>query len=70
MSRPPHHIVDPPVLAEIADALVAFDAAPECCVVVPVADGPSFCAGADLSAMNAGGDRPNSSAIYMQAMRL
>ena len=65
-----HNCVDPPFLAEIADALDSFDAEPEYRVVVLVADGPSFCAGADFSAMNAGGDRPDSSAICMQAMRL
>ena len=70
VSRPPHNFVDPSFLAEIADALDAFDAEPECRAVVLFADGRSFCAGADFSTMNAGGDRPDSSAIYVQAMRL
>lgn len=70
LSRPPHNFVDPPFLAEIADALESFDAEAGCRAVVLVADGRSFCAGADFSAMNAGGDRPDSSALYVQAMRL
>ncbi len=70
LSRPPHNFVDPAFLEVIADALDSLDAEPQCRAVVLVADGRSFCAGADFSAMNAGGKRPDSSAIYAQAMRL
>lgn len=70
LRRPPHNFVDPPFLERIADALASFDAEPECRAIVLGADGRSFCAGADFSATNAGGDRPDSSAIYVQAMRL
>jgi len=70
LSRPPHNFVDAAFVEKIADALDSFDADPACRAVVLMAEGRSFCAGADFSAMNAGGDRPDSSALYVQAMRL
>ncbi len=47
-SRPPHNFASPALIGKIADALEAFDAAPNIRCSVLVAEGKSFCGGADL----------------------
>lgn len=64
LRRPPHNFIDVALVTDLADALHALDADADCRAVVLAAEGKSFCAGADLS------DRPDSAALYGQAMRL
>jgi enoyl-CoA hydratase/carnithine racemase len=62
--RPPHNYMDPPLIAALADALIALDANADCRAVVIGSEGRSFCAGANL------GQRPDPATLYGQAMRL
>ena len=64
LRRPPHNFIDVALVGALADTLQALDEDAGCRAVVLAAEGRSFCAGADLS------DRPDSAALYAQAMRL
>lgn len=46
--RPPHNYLDHALMLELADALDALDADDRCRAVVLMAEGRSFCAGADF----------------------
>ena len=79
LRRPPHNFVDPVVLGELAEAIEALDADPECRAVVLAAEGRSFCAGANFAAAGAGSDgadgsggdfRGSARQFYDQALRL
>src|SRR3954451_15068810 len=76
--RPPNNFFDLSLINQIADALEALDADPQCRAVVLAAQGKSFCAGAnfgDGSTLDKSGQRPGEemapiSHLYMQAVRL
>jgi enoyl-CoA hydratase/carnithine racemase len=76
--RPPHNFFDVALINQIADALDALDADPQCRAVVLAAQGKSFCAGAnfgDGSTLDKSGQRPGEATqpvghLYMQAVRL
>ena len=68
MNRPPHNYFDETLLRGIADALAASDADPSIRATVLIAEGRSFCAGADFTA--GGGGEEGARRIYAQAARL
>jgi enoyl-CoA hydratase/carnithine racemase len=74
INRPPHNFFDTALIDEIAAALEALDADPECRSVVLAAQGKSFCAGADLSRRPETGAVSQASAgakhLYKEALRL
>ena len=67
--RPPHNYLDRELVVELADRLEALDADPSCRVVVLMAEGRSFCAGANFGNQ---ATRATSTprAIYSQVARL
>jgi len=67
LQRPPHNFFSLGLIAGIADALDALDTEDDCRVVVLSAEGKNFCAGADLSASNAG---YTTTELYAAAVRL
>lgn len=70
LCRPPHNFIDLEATAALADTLHALDADETCRAIVLGAQGKSFCAGADFSAVPGGGGVMDSAALYGQAMRL
>jgi enoyl-CoA hydratase/carnithine racemase len=76
MRRPPHNFFDSQLISEIATALEALDADPECRSVVLAAQGRSFCAGADFSSRGEGGTGSQGTRsdagqhLYKEAIRL
>jgi enoyl-CoA hydratase/carnithine racemase len=78
LRRPPHNFFDIALIREIADALEALDQDGDCRAVVLVAQGKSFCAGAnfgDGSTLDREGRRPGERVqpvghLYMEAVRL
>jgi len=78
--RPPHNFFDISLIQEIAGALEALDAEPDCRAVVWAAQGKSFCAGAnfgDGSTLDKEGRRPDDLArsaavqhLYIEGNRL
>jgi len=72
-SRPPHNFASPELIGQIADALAANDVDPDIRCSVLIADGKSFCAGADLAGDTSltGGDGMDTvGQLYRQAVRL
>jgi len=72
-ARPPHNFACPELLRRIADALDASDADPAVRCSLLVADGKSFCAGADLAGDESivGGEGMAAiGQLYVQAERL
>ena len=72
IDRPPNNHVSVALIAEIADALEAFDRDRDCRAVVLASQGKVFCGGADLTPAGEGGQAPGSTAgaLYLQAERL
>jgi enoyl-CoA hydratase/carnithine racemase len=76
MRRPPHNFFDSALVAELGEAFERLDADPDCRAIVFVAQGRSFCAGADFSSrMDTGtvaeGTRSGSGRhLYKEATRL
>lgn len=68
--NPPHNFVSADFLGMIVSGLEQLDKNSDCRVVLLLGKGKSFCAGADFSGVPKGEDRPDSGAIYAQAMRL
>lgn len=72
-SRPPHNYANPELLAKIADALENADADPTIRCSVLIAEGKSFCAGADLAgdeAIASGDGMVAIGQLYVQAERI
>lgn len=72
-ARPPHNFASPELLRAIADELDRADADPQLRCSILVAEGKSFCAGADLAGDEAitGGDGMASiGQLYVQAERI
>lgn len=72
-ARPPLNFACPELLARIADALDALDADPAIRCAVLVAEGRTFCAGADLAGddtLTGGGAMAMVADLYTQAQRL
>ena len=72
-ARPPLNFASPELLAQIADALDAIDAAPHIRCSVLAADGKAFCAGADLAgdtAMSGTATMDTVGDLYRQALRI
>jgi enoyl-CoA hydratase/carnithine racemase len=67
LAQPPNNFFSVGMIAEIADALDAFDADDECRVIVLRAEGKHFCAGADFSRKAA---RDDTGELYRMAVRL
>jgi len=78
LRRPPNNFFDIALIEEIATALKALDADPECRAVVLAAQGKAFCAGADFgdgSSLDSEGRRPSDrqqgvAHLYSEAVRL
>jgi len=70
LQRPPHNFVDAATMRALADRLVALDDDADCRAIVLAAEGKSFCAGADFSAVPAGGAAMDPGEFYVDAMRL
>lgn len=70
LQRPPHNFVDVSAMLELAEALGALDIDPSCRAIVLAAEGKSFCAGADFSAVTEGGQAMDPADFYVHAMRL
>lgn len=72
LRRPPHNFFDNELIAAIGDSLEAFDADPECRVVILQAQGKNFCAGADFANRPATGlvEEPGRKHLYKEATRL
>lgn len=70
LHRPPHNFVDVDTLAALANALDTLDADESCRAIVLGAEGTTFCAGADLSALPQVDGVADSTPIYAQALRL
>jgi len=74
MRRPPDNFFDNALIAEIGAAFEAFDADPECRVIVLAAQGKNFCAGADFSRRPATGTVEEGGGaqkhLYKEAIRL
>ena len=72
IDRPPYNHVSVPLMADLASALEALDAATDCRAVVLCAAGKAFCAGADLVASDgiAGSGMGGIGSLYDQAVRL
>ena len=69
--RPPNNHVNADVMRELADALDALDADPECRAVVLASAGKVFCGGADLAPTGLlGGGAASLAPFYEQAVRL
>jgi enoyl-CoA hydratase/carnithine racemase len=66
MHRPPANFFDRELLARLADAVLALDAAPDVGAIVLCSEGRHFCAGAELRGMDANGIR----SVYREALRL
>ncbi len=70
MCRPPHNYFDLVLLRAMADAFELAAATPGCRAIVLAAQGKSFCAGANFTERKPGEERPPSSLLYEQAVRL
>lgn len=74
MRRPPHNFFDIPLMRGVAEAFEAFEADPECRVILLCAQGKSFCAGANFGSNDdgiRGNRRPRElNPIYTEATRL
>ncbi len=70
LCRAPHNFIDLACMTALADALEVLDADENCRAVVLGAQGKSFCAGADFSAVYAGAGMADTPALYGQGMRL
>jgi enoyl-CoA hydratase/carnithine racemase len=71
--RGPNNFVDTDMVAEIADALEAFDRTPEVRAIVLAAEGKHFCAGADFGSRGADGVARTAKRgrhLYKEAQRL
>jgi len=72
--RPPNNFFDAQLIANVADALEAFDREKECRVVVLASEGKSFCAGADFSRSSEFEqdelESSRAARLYVQAIRL
>ncbi|MDE2303472.1 MAG: enoyl-CoA hydratase/isomerase family protein, partial [Sphingomonadales bacterium] len=72
-ARPPLNFACPELLARIADALDALDADPAIRCAVLVAEGRTFCAGADLAGddtLTGGAAMDMVAGLYAQAQRI
>jgi len=70
--RPPHNYFDYALIRDIADAFDALDAEPECRAILLMAEGKSFCAGANFPA-RATNPEPaptTHNPLYTEAVRL
>lgn len=70
LCRAPHNFIDLACMTALADALAVLDADEDCRAVVLGAQGKSFCAGADFSAVYGGAGMADTPALYGQGMRL
>lgn len=70
LRRAPHNFVDATTMRELADRLAALDDDADCRTIVLAAEGKSFCAGADFSAVPSGGQAVDPAEFYTHAMRL
>lgn len=70
LRRAPHNFVDATTMRELADRLAALDDDADCRTIVLAAEGKSFCAGADFSAVPSGGQAVDPAEFYTDAMRL
>lgn len=70
LRRAPHNFVDTTTMRELADRLAALDDDADCRTIVLAAEGKSFCAGADFSAVPSGGQAVDPAEFYTHAMRL
>jgi enoyl-CoA hydratase/carnithine racemase len=69
--RPPLNFFDIALIQQIADALEAIDADPNCRAVVLAAQGKAFCAGANFGAPAAQTEaRPGGNELYVEAVRI
>jgi enoyl-CoA hydratase/carnithine racemase len=71
--RGPNNFIDTDMVAEIADALEAYDRMPEIHAIVLCADGKHFCAGADFSSRGPDGVGTGTKRgrhLYKEAQRL
>lgn len=70
--RPPNNFFDNALIADIGAGFEAFDADPECRVIVLAAAGKNFCAGADFANRPATGLTAEGGAkhLYKEAIRL
>ena len=72
--RPPLNFFDLALIRQIADALDELDEDPGTRAVVLAAQGKAFCAGANFTAPDAGGDRsvgnPTIGHLYLEAVRI
>ena len=72
LRRPPNNFFDKALIAQIGDALDAFDRDDACRAVVLAAEGKAFCAGADFASRPATGAAADGSGkhLYKEAVRL
>ncbi len=72
LRRPPNNFFDKALIAQIGDALDAFDRDEGCRAVVLAAEGKAFCAGADFANRPATGGAAEGSGkhLYKEAVRL
>ena len=72
LRRPPNNFIDLGLTAQLADALEALDAQPDCRAVVLASEGKHFCAGADFSqpGRRAGDADAAGRTIYTEGARL
>jgi enoyl-CoA hydratase/carnithine racemase len=70
LQRPPNNFIDGKIVGLLADRLEHLDSERSCRAIVLTSGGKHFCAGADFGPVPAGGDRPDSVALYRSAMRL
>lgn len=70
-SRPPHNFASVDLLAKLADGVEALDADPDVRATVLIAEGKSFCAGADLAGDIVGEEAMDTiGQFYVHAARL
>ncbi len=72
LRRPPNNFFDKALIAQIGDALDAFDRDDACRAIVLAAEGKAFCAGADFANRPATGATAEGSGkhLYKEAVRL
>ncbi|CAN5269240.1 enoyl-CoA hydratase/isomerase family protein [soil metagenome] len=71
IDKPPHNHVSVELMTELADALEALDADPDCRAILLCSAGKNFCAGADLARPIPGAAQSETgNPLYVQAVRL
>src|ERR1700730_9083392 len=74
--RPPHNFFDDALIRNIADAFEALDKDDRCRALLLVAEGKSFCAGANFQSrpennpLNQSQTQSGSNPLYLEAVRL